>query len=98
MNPSYMPELLKLTEDGTLMPEMIISHRMKPADAALGYEVLNKKQDSCLKVMSRREPLFGFGPAAARACQGLYRKNHERLTISQRLRAQHADTGAGLGD
>jgi threonine dehydrogenase-like Zn-dependent dehydrogenase len=46
-----MPELLELIEDGTLMPEAIISHRMKLADAARGYEVFDEKQDSCRRVV-----------------------------------------------
>ena len=47
----YLPELLDFIEDGSLTPDIIISHRMKLADAAQGYEMFDKKQDDCRKVV-----------------------------------------------
>jgi threonine dehydrogenase-like Zn-dependent dehydrogenase len=38
-------------EDGALQPDIIISHRMKLADAARGYEMFEEKQDDCRKVV-----------------------------------------------
>ena len=47
----YLPELLDFIEDGKLQPDIIISHRMKLADAARGYEIFDKKQEDCRKVV-----------------------------------------------
>ena len=47
----HMPELLAFIEEGKLSPDVIISHRMKLADAALGYKIFNEKQDMCRKVV-----------------------------------------------
>jgi threonine dehydrogenase-like Zn-dependent dehydrogenase len=47
----YLPELLEFVEDGKLEPDIIISHRMKLADAARGYELFDKKEDGCRKVV-----------------------------------------------
>nr|WP_063571016.1 zinc-dependent alcohol dehydrogenase [Luteibacter rhizovicinus] len=47
----YLPELLEFIEDGKLQPDIIISHRMKLADAAKGYEIFDKKEDDCRKVV-----------------------------------------------
>ena len=46
-----MPELLAFIEACKLSPDVIISHRMKLADAALGYKIFNEKQDMCRKVV-----------------------------------------------
>jgi threonine dehydrogenase-like Zn-dependent dehydrogenase len=46
-----MPKLLGLIEDGTLKPDVIISHRMKLADAADGYKTFNDQADACRKVV-----------------------------------------------
>jgi threonine dehydrogenase-like Zn-dependent dehydrogenase len=46
-----LPELLDRIEAGDLSPEVIISHRMKLADAARGYEIFNEKQEDCRKVV-----------------------------------------------
>lgn len=32
-------------------PDMIISHRMKLADAARGYDMFERKEDDCRKVV-----------------------------------------------
>ena len=47
----YLPRLLEWIEDGQLQPDMIISHRMKLADAARGYEMFERKEDDCRKVV-----------------------------------------------
>ena len=47
----FLPELLEKIGEGALKPEVIISHRMKLADAARGYEVFNDKQEDCRKVV-----------------------------------------------
>jgi threonine dehydrogenase-like Zn-dependent dehydrogenase len=46
-----MPELLQFIEDGKLKPDVIISHRMKLAQAAEGYAMFNEKRDSCRKIV-----------------------------------------------
>ncbi|MGI4847765.1 MAG: zinc-dependent alcohol dehydrogenase [Janthinobacterium lividum] len=46
-----MPELLSFIEQGKLQPEALISHRMKLADAVKGYEMFDKKEDDCRKVV-----------------------------------------------
>ncbi|SEV90812.1 zinc-dependent alcohol dehydrogenase [Luteibacter sp. 329MFSha] len=47
----YLPELLDAIEDGRLQPDVIISHRMKLADAARGYDVFDAKKEDCRKVV-----------------------------------------------
>lgn len=47
----FMPELLELIGEGKLNPEIIISHRMKLADAVRGYEIFNEKEEECRKVI-----------------------------------------------
>jgi len=47
----YLPELLDHIAAGDLKPEVIISHRMKLADAADGYKMFDKKGDDCRKVV-----------------------------------------------
>ncbi|TMN15655.1 zinc-dependent alcohol dehydrogenase [Pseudoxanthomonas sp. X-1] len=47
----YLPELLGFIEDGDLDPDIIISHRMKLADAAQGYKIFDEKQENCRKVV-----------------------------------------------
>jgi threonine dehydrogenase-like Zn-dependent dehydrogenase len=47
----FLPELLDFIEDGKLEPDIIISHRMKLADAARGYEIFDKKEEDCRKVV-----------------------------------------------
>jgi threonine dehydrogenase-like Zn-dependent dehydrogenase len=46
-----MPELLTFIEEGKLKPDAIISHRMKLADAVKGYEIFDKKEEDCRKVV-----------------------------------------------
>jgi len=47
----YLPELLDAIEQGKLQPDIIISHRMKLAEAAEGYKIFDEKQDACRKVV-----------------------------------------------
>jgi threonine dehydrogenase-like Zn-dependent dehydrogenase len=47
----YLPELLDFIEEGSLQPDIIISHRMKLAEAAKGYDIFDKKEDNCRKVV-----------------------------------------------
>lgn len=47
----YLPDLLEFIEDGKLEPDIIISHRMKLADAAEGYKIFDEKKDACRKVV-----------------------------------------------
>lgn len=47
----HMPELLEHIANGTMKPEVIISHRMKLEDAARGYEMFEKREDDCRKVV-----------------------------------------------
>ena len=47
----FMPELLEHIGEGRLSPEVIVSHRMKLADAAQGYQIFNDKQEDCRKVV-----------------------------------------------
>ena len=47
----YMPELLEHIGNGRMKPDVIISHRMKLDDAAKGYEIFNKKEEDCRKVV-----------------------------------------------
>jgi threonine dehydrogenase-like Zn-dependent dehydrogenase len=47
----FMPELLENIENGKLKPEVIITHRMKLADAAQGYKIFNDKDEECRKVV-----------------------------------------------
>ena len=47
----YMPELLEHILEGRLQPEVIISHRLPLSEAARGYEMFEKKQDECRKVV-----------------------------------------------
>lgn len=46
-----MPELLERIVDGTLDPAVIITHRMKLADAAEGYRIFEKREQECRKVV-----------------------------------------------
>lgn len=47
----YLPDLLRFIEEGELQPDVIISHRMKLADAAKGYEIFDGKKEDCRKVV-----------------------------------------------
>lgn len=47
----FMPELLHFIEEGKLHPEVIISHRLPLEQAATGYQMFDKKEDNCRKVV-----------------------------------------------
>lgn len=47
----FMPELLEHIGNGRMKPEVIITHRMKLEDAARGYEMFEKREDECRKVV-----------------------------------------------
>ncbi|WP_425258898.1 zinc-dependent alcohol dehydrogenase [Rubrivivax sp. RP6-9] len=47
----YMPELLEHVSQGRLHPDVIISHTLPLMDAVRGYEIFDKKQDACRKVV-----------------------------------------------
>ncbi|BBD78804.1 zinc-dependent alcohol dehydrogenase [Aerosticca soli] len=46
-----MPELLEKIGEGRLAPEAIITHRLKLADAAKGYEIFDGRKEDCRKVV-----------------------------------------------
>src|SRR3954471_19161253 len=47
----YMKPLLERIMKGDIDPRFVISHRMKLDDAPKGYEMFNKKEDRCEKVV-----------------------------------------------
>lgn len=47
----YLPELLEHIELGHLSPEEIVTHRMSLEQVAQGYEIFDKRQDNCRKVI-----------------------------------------------
>lgn len=47
----YMAKLLERITDGMLRPEIIVSHRIKLADAVRGYKVFDAADEQCRKVV-----------------------------------------------
>jgi threonine dehydrogenase-like Zn-dependent dehydrogenase len=47
----YMKPLLQHIMDGKIDPSFVITHRMSLDDAPVGYDIFNKKEDECLKVV-----------------------------------------------
>ena len=47
----FMPELLEHIGNGRLNPDVIVSHQLRPGDAARGYELFDQKQEDCRKVV-----------------------------------------------
>ncbi|PVZ20547.1 MULTISPECIES: zinc-dependent alcohol dehydrogenase [unclassified Pseudomonas] len=47
----FLPELLEQIERGALQPDAIITHRLSLEQAATGYEIFDKKQEDCRKVI-----------------------------------------------
>ena len=47
----YMKPLLDMVVDGRIDPSFVITHRMSLEDAPRGYEMFQKKQDGCIKVV-----------------------------------------------
>lgn len=48
---ALLPGLIEHILKGELHPEVIISHRMKLEDAAMGYRMFDEKEDNCRKVV-----------------------------------------------
>ena len=48
---NYMPQLLEHIAKGDLHPETIITHTLPLTEAARGYEIFEKKQEDCRKVV-----------------------------------------------
>lgn len=48
---AYLPDLLQLIEQGHLTPEEIVTHHMPLEEAARGYEIFEKRQEDCRKVI-----------------------------------------------
>ncbi len=49
----YMRPLMKLIEQGRIDPTFVITHRLNLSEAAEGYQMFNKKEDNCVKVVMR---------------------------------------------
>ena len=47
----FLPELLEYIESGRLHPDVIITHRMRLAEAASAYRIFDKKEEDCRKVV-----------------------------------------------
>jgi threonine dehydrogenase-like Zn-dependent dehydrogenase len=47
----YIPRLLEQIAGGRLDPSYLITHRMRLADAPLGYEMFKEKRDGCVRVV-----------------------------------------------
>ncbi|MGK9174363.1 glutathione-dependent formaldehyde dehydrogenase [Yokenella regensburgei] len=48
---AFLPDLLELIDKGHLTPEEIVTHHMPLEDAARGYEIFEKRQEECRKVI-----------------------------------------------
>ncbi|AKT44009.1 zinc-dependent alcohol dehydrogenase [Chondromyces crocatus] len=48
---NYVDELMALIVAGKIRTDDIITHRMPLSDAAIGYDLFNKKKDNCVKVV-----------------------------------------------
>ena len=47
----YMPELLEHIAKGKMSPEVIITHRLKLAEAERGYAIFEQREEECRKVV-----------------------------------------------
>lgn len=47
----YMPQLYDMIVDKQIDPTAIITHKMSLDEAAHGYDIFNKKEDDCIKVI-----------------------------------------------
>jgi threonine dehydrogenase-like Zn-dependent dehydrogenase len=47
----YLGPLLRKIQEGAIDPSFVITHRMSLADAPKAYDLFNKKQDHCMKVV-----------------------------------------------
>ena len=50
---NYIDELMLMVEGGKIKLDDIITHPMKLSDVAKGYDVFNKKEDHCVKVVMK---------------------------------------------
>lgn len=50
---AYIDELLGLVENGDIVLEDIITHKLPLSEAPHGYKIFNNKEDDCLKVVLR---------------------------------------------
>jgi len=48
---AFLPDLLKLIEQGHLKPEEIVTHHMPLEDAKRAYEIFEKRQEDCRKII-----------------------------------------------
>ena len=47
----YMRPLLKKIENSEIDPTFVITHRLPLSEAPKGYDIFNKKQDECIKIV-----------------------------------------------
>ena len=47
----YVPELLKLVQEGRIDPSFVVTHRLPLSEAAHGYDIFRGKKDGCVKVV-----------------------------------------------
>ena len=52
---TYIDELSRWVEDGKIKLDDIITHRLPLSQAAHAYDIFNKKQDNCVKVILKPE-------------------------------------------
>lgn len=48
---AYLPELLKLIEEGLLTPEEIVTHHLPLDEAAEAYKIFEKREQDCRKII-----------------------------------------------
>ena len=48
---AFLPDLLELIDQGHLSPEEIVTHHLPLEEAARGYEIFDKRQEECRKVI-----------------------------------------------
>lgn len=51
--PKYMPKLLEHIQNGDIVPERIISHRIPLDETPQGYAMFKEQQNECLKVVMK---------------------------------------------
>ena len=47
----YLKPLLDRIAHGDIDPSFVVTHRMKLADAPIGFDMFNRKQDGCIKIV-----------------------------------------------
>jgi alcohol dehydrogenase len=47
----YIDQLLGLIEQGKVVADDIITHRLPLSEAPHGYDIFNKKEDGCVKIV-----------------------------------------------